>query len=101
MGHQEVSDTPDEFKSQVASALAAPLGDALKAPESHLRDLRALAESLADQVAQCLAADRDRGWLVYAGAVRQVEIADRFGPSSWEITTDEHPQDRQSWGRPS
>lgn len=37
------------------------------------------------------------GWLIIDGKVRRVTIADRFGPSSWEITADELPGDRDSW----
>lgn len=40
------------------------------------------------------------GFLIYAGAVRDVLLADRFGPSSWEITTEEHIQDRHTWENP-
>ena len=40
------------------------------------------------------------GFLIYAGAVRDVLVADRFGPSSWEITTEQHIQDVHSWENP-
>lgn len=59
-------------------------------------------EQYAQDVVEALvqrAADHSgfEGWLIMTGAVRGVEIADRFDTASWEITTDEHPGDRESW----
>jgi len=58
------------------------------------------AESVIDNVVDSiLAASADGEWIVWKGEVRQVDIADRFGPSSWEITTSKTEQDRAEWDR--
>lgn len=33
------------------------------------------------------------------GSARPVGVADRFGPASWEISTDFYPGDTASWSR--
>lgn len=54
-------------------------------------------DSLLDSMVEALLEKCGDGWLVMDGAIRRVEIADRFGVSSWEISTDENPVDVESW----
>lgn len=47
-----------------------------------------------------LSADSGEGWLIREGKIRAVQIADRFGPASWEISCHETPEDWESWRLP-
>lgn len=64
--------------------------------ETTVTDPGVLAEYIVGLLEQATQGNLEN-WLLINGTVREVNVADRFGPASWEISTEYHPGDEESW----